>query len=144
MSGKTPLMAVLVLVAVAPPLSALGRKKPPQRAMLEKMEAVPCGSKEKGVMGVGAVWASVGITKINSNEKLCPQHLVRTDEMEYQIRATDKNHPVTLPVGHEIEYKIKKDRMFVKVPDGDKKPRNYQVVSMIPANSGNQDAGSER
>jgi hypothetical protein len=33
-----------------------------------------------------------------------------------------------------MEYKIKGDRMLVKVPDGDKKTRSYKVVAMNPTN----------
>ncbi len=50
------------------------------------MEAVPCGAKQTGLAGLGALWGSAGITHINSNEKLCPQYLLRTDEMDYEIR----------------------------------------------------------
>jgi len=132
---KISLILGFVLVA-AVPLSAGGKKKnQPERAMLEKMEAVPCGATEKGVTGLGTVWASAGITHVNSDEKLCPQYMVLTDEMEYHIRPTDTKHPIVLPVGHEIEFKIKKDRMFVKVADSDGKTRTYSVVAMKPANS---------
>src|ERR1700691_2030192 len=104
------LLILPLIVAAAVSLPAEGKhKKQGDRAMLEKMESVPCGSKERGVAGVGAVWASVGVTHVNSNEKLCQQYLVRGDEMEYQIRPTNNNHPPVLPVGHEIEYKVKKD-----------------------------------
>ena len=108
----------------------------PERAMLEKMEAVPCGAKQKGLTGLGSLWASVAITHVNSDEKLCPQYLVRTDDMEYHIRPADKKHPVLLPIGQEVVFKIKKDRMYLKVPDGsDHKTRVYQVVAMTQANS---------
>lgn len=106
-------------------------KNQPDRGMLEKMEAVPCGAKQRGITGLGSVFASAGLEHVNSDEKLCPEYLLRTDEMEYQIRPTDK-HPVVLPVGHEGEFKLKKDRLFLKVPDGDRKTRAYQVVSMKP------------
>jgi hypothetical protein len=72
---------------------------------------------------------------VNSHEQLCPQYLLRTDEMDYHIRPMDMKHAVILPVGHEAEYKIKKDRLFLRVPDGDKKARAYQVVSMQPVSS---------
>jgi hypothetical protein len=135
MNVKIPLILALVLVA-AVPLSAGGKKKNrPERAMLEKMEAVPCGAKERGLTGLGSIWASAGIAHVNSDEKLCPQYMVLTDEMEYHIRPTDTKHPEVLPVGQEIEIKIKKDRMFVKVPDGDRKTRTYEVVAMKPANA---------
>ena len=47
----------------------------------------------------------------------------------------DLKHAVLLPVGHEGEFKLKKDRLVLKVPDGDKKARAYQVVAMQPTNS---------
>ena len=108
------------------------------RAMLEKMEAVPCGAKQRGLSGLGSFWASVGITAVNSNEKLCPQYLLRTDDMDYRIRPMNLKHPEVLPIGHEIVFKIKKDRMLLKVPDGDKKMRAYEVVAMEPASPGTQ------
>jgi hypothetical protein len=132
MNVKTSFILTLVML-FAIPLSAGDKKKnQPERAMLEKMEAVPCGAQEKGVTGLGTVWASAGITHVTSDEKLCPQYMVLTDEMEYHVRPTDKKHPVVLPVGHEIVFKIKKDRMYMKVPDIDEKTRTYQVVSMKP------------
>lgn len=128
-----------VFVALAPalavPLSAGPKKKKVQTlGMLEKMEAVPCGAKQRGLTGLGSIWASAGVTHVNSDEKLCPQYLLRTDDMDYHIRPTDSKHPVVLPIGHEAEYKIKNDKMFLKVPDGDHQTRTYQVVAMEPAN----------
>jgi len=54
--------------------------------------------------------------------------------MEYHIRPIDIKHAVLLPVGQEIEFKIKKNRMFVKALDGDRKARSYSIVAMKPAN----------
>jgi hypothetical protein len=134
-TAKTALLLAIILLA-AIPLNAGGNKKnPPERAMLEKMEAVPCGAKEKGVTGLGTVWASAGITHVNSDEKLCPQYEVLTDDMEYHIRPTDTKHPIVLPVGKEIAFKIKKDRMYLRVADGDQKMLTYAVVAEKPANS---------
>jgi hypothetical protein len=142
MSSKTPVILALILVA-ATPVSAGGKKKnQPDRAMLEKMEAVPCGAKQKGLTGLGSFWASVGITHVNSDEKLCPQYLLRTDNMDYRIRPKDLKHPVVLPVGQEVVFKIKKDRMLVKDPEGDRKMRDYEVVSMEPANPGGENAAN--
>jgi len=135
MNIKTSLVVALVLVAAVPAAAGGKKKSQPERAMLEKMEAVPCGAREKGITGIGAVWASAGITHVNTDEKLCPQYMVLSDEMEYHIRPTDKKHPVVLPVGHEIEFKIKKDRMYLKVADGDQKTMTYMVVSMKPTNA---------
>jgi len=141
---KIFLVVSLVLAAAVPASSGEKRKKQSDRATLEKMDAVPCGAKQKGVTGLGSIWASVGITHINSDEKMCPRYLLRTDEMEYEIQPTDKKHPAILPVGQEVVFKIKKDRMSVKCPEGDKKTRNYEVVAMKPTESEPQNASAAK
>ena len=145
MKLKTALLSTLVLV-VALPLGAADKhkKNQPDRGMLEKMEAVPCGAKERGLTGLGSVFGSVGVQHVNSEEKLCPQYLFRTDEMEYEIRPLDHKHPVILPVGHEAEFKVKKDRMFLTVPDGDRKKRAYQVVAMKVGQETKVDSSANR
>ncbi|SRR5579863_4830731 len=135
MKVKAILVLSLVFAAAVHVCAAGKEKKPPERAMLEKMDAVPCGSKAKGLTGLGSIWASVGITHMDSNEKLCPRYLLRTDDMEYEIQPADKKHPVVLPVGKEVVFKIKKDHMTVSCPEGDKKSRDYEVVAMKLADS---------
>src|SRR5271154_443456 len=78
-------------------------KKKPERGMLESMQSVPCGAKERGVTGLGSIFGSVGVEHVNSHEQLCPQYLLRTDEMDYHIRPEDTKHAVILPVGREAE-----------------------------------------
>lgn len=142
---KILLILSLVLTAAFSLSAGNKGKKPPERAMLEKMDAVPCGAKQKGLTGLGSIWASAGITHVNSDEKLCPQYLLRTDDMEYEIRPRDKSHPAVLPVGQEVVFKIKNDRMSVKCPEGDNKSRSYQVVAMRPTNTdANAQAKSEK
>ncbi len=136
MNFKSSFVLLLLLVS-AISLSANGKKKGLQRGLLEKMEAVPCGAKQKGLSGLGSLWASAGITHMTSDEKLCPQYLLRTDQMDYEIRPTDLSHAIILPVGKEGEFKIKKDRMFLAMPEGsgDHKMRSYEVVAMTPSNT---------
>lgn len=132
MNVKTAILAGLALVVAFPGSAAAKKKHQPDRAMLEKMEAVPCGANQKGLAGLGSFWASVGVTDVHSHEQLCPQYLLRSDDMDYRVRPMNLKHPEVLPIGHEIVFKIKKDRMLLGVPDGDKKMRPYQVVSIEP------------
>jgi hypothetical protein len=144
MNVKGKFVLLLALVS-AIPLSAHGNKKKNgvERGVLEKMDAVPCGAKETGLAGLGALWGSAGITHINSNEKLCPQYLLRTDEMDYEIRPLDLKHATILPIGKEGEFKIKKNEMILTMTEGsDQKPRDYEVVSMDPANPDSSTAKS--
>ena len=124
---------LLALISVAP-LSAHGNKKKigDQRGILEKMEAVPCGAKQTGLAGLGTLWASAGITHVNSNEKLCPQYLLRTDDMDYEIRPYDLKHATILPIGKEGEFRIKKNEMLLTMTG--RKAESYEVVAMNQAN----------
>ena len=136
MNTKATVVLLLALIS-AIPLSAHGNKKKNgiERGILEKMDAVPCGAKQTGLAGLGALWGSAGITHINSNEKLCPQYLLRTDEMDYEIRPIDLKHATILPIGKEGEFKIKKNEMILTMTEGsDQRARSYEVVSMNPAN----------
>ena len=139
MTIKTALIVLLAVVS-AIPLSANDNKKKKdlQRGMLEKMEAVPCGAKQRGLSGLGTLWASAGITHVNSDEKLCPQYLLRTDQMDYEIRPIDLKHATILPVGTEGEFRIKEKELILTMPEGsDRKTRSYEVVEMSPASAAN-------
>lgn len=131
MNGRMLFISMLAFLLAVPAL-AHDKKKHANRAMIEKMEAVPCGAKEHGLTGLGSVWASVGVTHVNSDEKLCPQYLLRSDDTEYHVRPLDHKHPVILPIGKEGEFKVSKDRFDMRIPDGDRKMRHYQVVAMKP------------
>ncbi|MGD0213029.1 MAG: hypothetical protein ABSB87_07340 [Terriglobales bacterium] len=137
MKVKNSLIAALLLVLAVPSIAVARDKKIGQRGMLESMQSVPCGAKERGVNGLGSVFASVGVAHVNSHEQLCPQYLLRTDAMDYHIRPLDLKHPVVLPVGHEAEFRVKKDRLYLRMADGEKKELEYQVVSQQPANTEN-------
>jgi hypothetical protein len=132
---KSAVTVTLALACIFPMTASAKKKKVQPRGMLESMQSVPCGAKQRGLAGVGSIWASVGVTHVNSTEKLCPQYLVRTDDMDYEIRPKDMKHPEMLPIGQEVEIKLKKDHMDVKLPDGGK-TLSYIVVSMQPASQG--------
>jgi len=138
MDGKRMLITAMVLALALPSIAGAKdkKKKQPQRGMIESMQSIPCGAKERGLTGLGSIFGSVGVTHVNSNEKLCPQYLFRTDELDYHIRPLDLKHAVLLPVGQEGEYKVKKDRLYLKVPEQDKKTREYQVVAVDPVKPG--------
>ncbi|HXW57583.1 MAG TPA: hypothetical protein VEJ67_17660 [Candidatus Cybelea sp.] len=134
MKAKVTNLLVLsfILAAALPAHADKKRKTQADRAMIEKMDAVPCGAKQKGVTGLGSIWASVGITHMSSDEKLCPRYLLLSDNIEYEIQPTNNRHPAVLPVGQEVIFRIKKDHMTVKCPEGDRKSRTYEVVAMKP------------
>ena len=132
MATKSQIILAIAMVLAVPVSAGAKKKNQPDRGLLEKMDAVPCGAKQKGLAGLGSFWASIGVTDVHSTEKLCPQYLIRTDDVDYRVRPMNMKHPVILLIGHEVVFKLKKDRMMVKVPDGDQKMRSYEVVGMEP------------
>ena len=138
MSFKTSLILSLAFLSAFPLCANDNKKKKVlEKGMVEKMEAVPCGAKQRGLSGLGTLWGSAGITHINSDEKLCPQYLLRTDQMDYEIRPMDIKHAVLLPVGQEGEFKLKNQEILLAMPEGsggDHKMRSYEVVSITPNN----------
>jgi hypothetical protein len=143
MSVKSSLVLLLVLISALPLSAHKNKKKDVQRGMLEKMEAVPCGARERGLSGLGTLWASAGITHVNSDEKLCPQYLLRTDQMDYEIRPMNLKHATILPVGKEAQFKMKEKKMMLDVPEaGLRKMRSYEVVAMNPNNTDSDDESS--
>jgi hypothetical protein len=143
MNVKTVITVLLVLASTVPAWGGGKKDGELERGMLEKMEAVPCGANQKGLSGLGTLWASAGITRVTSNEKLCPQYLLRTDEMDYEIRPKSLKHTTILPVGQEGEFRIKKNEMLLTFREGqDRKTRTYQVVGMNPNRPDNADEKS--
>ena len=142
MATKTQIILAIAMVVAVPVSAGVKKKNQPDRGLLEKMDAVPCGAKQKGLAGLGSFWASVGITDVHSTEKRCPQYLIRTDDTDYRVLPMDMKHPVILPIGHEVVFKLKKDRMMVKVADGDQKMRAYEVVGMEPIEKPAENASS--
>ena len=128
----TALSLVLLVSSFA---ESKDKKKHAQRGMLESMQSVPCGATERGLTGLGSMWGSIGVQHVNSHEQLCPQYLLRTDEMDYHIRPVDMKHAEMLPIGHEAEFKIEKNRLVLKVPDAKKKAKPYAVISMQPVST---------
>jgi hypothetical protein len=144
MNIKAALVLALFLVPALPLTASAKNKKGTERGMLEKMEAVPCGAKQRGLAGLGSLWGSIGVTHVNTNEKLCPQYLLRSDEMDYQIRPKDLKHAKILPVGTEGEFKVKKNEMLLTMPEGgDHKTHAYEVVAMTPNNNGSDEGGAK-
>jgi len=130
------MIAALSLLLIGSPLAeGKDKKKHAQRGMLESMQSVPCGATERGLTGLGSMWGSIGVQHVNSHEQLCPQYLLRTDEMDYHIRPLDMKHAEMLPIGHEAEFKIEKNRLVLKVPDANKKAKPYAVISMQPVST---------
>ena len=120
-----------LIVFVAPALLA---KDPPSydRGTLLSMDSTSCGYAEKdGKTITGEILGTDGAHK-NRQEVLCQEYLLQSDRMIYRVRPRDSKHPVLLPVGESVDFRIHKDMLFLRDPEGDKKEREYIVVSIQP------------
>jgi uncharacterized protein (UPF0179 family) len=61
---------------------------------------------------------------------MCEEYVLQGDDVLFHLRAKDAKHPLLLPVGKSVSYRIAEDRFFVKLSSRDRKEHEYQVVSM--------------
>jgi hypothetical protein len=114
-----------------------------QAGTITNMDAVPCGVDENsGKSFAGEILGTDGAHK-KSREMLCQEYVLKTDRVMYRIRPRDDKHPVLLPVGERAEFRIKKDKLLLAVPELDGKEREYSVTSMQMINTDSHSA-SER
>jgi hypothetical protein len=65
-----------------------------------------------------------------TEEVLCQEYVLEGERIVYRIRPLNTKHPLLLPVGDKVEYRIRKDKMYVLDREGNSKEREYSVISM--------------
>ena len=101
-----------------------------QKGTLAEMTAVECGFDENSGKGLAGMVLGTDSAHKKTRATLCPEYVLRTDRVVYRIRPKDDKHPALLPVGERAEFRMKKEFMVLRVPEGDGKEREYLVVSM--------------
>ena len=101
-----------------------------QQGTITNMDAVECGVDENsGKSFAGEVLGTDGAHK-KTRELLCQEYVLKTDRIMYRIRPRDEKHPALLPVGERAEFRIKKDKMLLSIPELGDKEMQYSVTSM--------------
>jgi|SRR5579871_1587025 len=107
------------------------------KGKLLSMDSTSCGMAEKGSKTLaGEILGTDGEHK-NTQEVLCQEYVLESDHIVYRIRPKDDKHPMLLPVGESVEFRIQKDKMLLRDPERDKKEREYVVISMQVRDSKN-------
>jgi hypothetical protein len=91
---------------------------PHQTGKLLQMESVECGPADGGNKG--------------AEESRCQEYLVQMDNVIYRIRPRNEKHPVLLPVGTRVQFRLERDRMRLRTEDFSGKEREYSVLSVTP------------
>ena len=132
MKSRVTFSMVLVLlasVALAP--RALSKDPPDyEKGLLLSMESTACGYAENGGKTVTGEILGTDSAHKKTQELLCQDYVLQSDHITYRIRPKDDKHPTLLPVGESVRFRIHRDKMYLMVPEGDQKEREYHVLSM--------------
>jgi len=111
---------------------AVAGDKTYDRGSLKEMTSVECGVDQKS--GTSFVGDLIGTDNAHSQARktFCAEYVLETAHTIYHIRPREQKNPALLPVGQTAQFRMKKDRMVLRVPEGDNKEREYDVVSMSP------------
>jgi hypothetical protein len=132
--SKQSMIAVrmIALALLAAPILFAKDAPSYDKASLLSMESSTCGMAEKAGKTVTGEILGTDASRKQTQEVLCQEYVLQSDRIVYRIRPNDQKHPVLLPVGESVEFRIHKDKLYLRDPEGDKKEREYVVVSMQP------------
>lgn len=123
-------LAFAGLLVLATPLTFAKDAPSYDRGVLLSMESTSCGyAQNSGETVAGEIFGTDG-GHVKTQEMLCQEYSLQAERIIYRIRPKDEKHPVLLPVGERVEFRIHKDKLFLRVPEGDDKERQYTVLSM--------------
>jgi hypothetical protein len=103
-----------------------------QKGTLLRMDSSSCGYAEKdGKTLAGQIVGTDGQHK-KTQELLCQEYILQSEKVLYRIRPKDDKHPALLPIGETAQFRLRKDKLLLRVTELDDKEREYIVVSMTP------------
>jgi hypothetical protein len=136
MSSKLAVCAALALAT-----AALAKdRKAYQSGKLFEMDSVPCGTSEKDAQSLTGQMLGTDCGRQKTQEVRCQKYVLEAQRVIYRIRPRDQKHPV--PVGEPAQFRLQKDKMLLRVEDGDGKQRECVVLSMMPRSDSSTADGS--
>ena|SRR5258708_39423977 len=132
---------VLALALVAS--TALAKEpKHYQSGKLLRMDSVTCGMDQKNGKTLAGEMIGTDSAHMKTKEVLCQEYVLESSKVTYHIRPRDEKHPALLSIGEKAQFRLEKDKMLLRVEDGDDKDRDYIVVSMTPTTSSENETAS--
>jgi hypothetical protein len=121
-------LGALILLAS----TALFAKDPPSydKGILLSMQSTMCGTAENDGKTVAGEILGTDSSHKKTQELLCQEYVLQGDHITYHIRPKDDKHPPLLPVGQAVQFRIHRDKMYLRDPEGGQKEHEYTVVSM--------------
>ena len=94
-----------------------------QSGVLKEMNSVECGFEQKNAKGLVGELVGTDNSHSKTRKTFCPEYVLQTEQVIYHIRPREEKHPALLPVGEKAMFRMKKDFMVLKAPEGDNKER---------------------
>jgi len=123
-------IALAGLLLLAAPITLAKNRPSYDKGVLLSMDSVSCGYAQNTGHSVAGELLGTDSGHTKTQEVLCQEYSMRTGRLIYRIRPKDAKHPALLPVGETVEFRIHKDKLYLRAPEGDDKERQYIVVSM--------------
>lgn len=137
-------LALLIALVLGAAPAAMPKDQPTyDKGLLVSMESATCGSAEKDAKSVTGEILGTDSGHKQVQEMLCQEYVLQGARIIYRIRPTDQKHPVLLPVGESVEFRIHKDKLYLRDPERDKKEREYMVLSMQPRPDAKDPSGKD-
>jgi len=90
-----------------------------QTATIVRVDSSACGTQEKA-------------SKSLAPELVCQEYVLQSFHVIFRIRRNEDRHPALLPIGETAQFRIAKGKLVVRVPELDRKEREYDVISIAP------------
>src|SRR5215472_14623386 len=90
-----------------------------QSGVLKEMTSVVCGFEQKSAKGFVGELVGTDDSHSKTRKTFCQEYVVETNQVLYHIRPKEEKHPALLPVGEKVMFRMKKNYMVLKVPEGD-------------------------
>ena len=78
------------------------------------------------------VFENPSVSANAADTAVCQEYVLQGDNILFHLRAKDARRPGFLPVGKNVDYRIEEDHFYVRVGAGDRREREYRVLSMEP------------
>ena len=128
---KSLIIASMLLVGTF----AVAGDKTYESGSLKEMTSVECGVDQKSATSFVGDLIGTDNAHSQARKTFCAEYVLETAHTIYRIRPREQKNPALLPVGQTAQFRMKKDRMVLRVPEGDNKEREYDVLSMSPVAS---------
>jgi hypothetical protein len=122
---------VLFCAALACAAAAFGKEpKTYQTGKIVEMNSVQCGTAESYGRSFPGEMSGTDSGSKKTPEPPCREYLLEAEHVIYRIRPREQKHGVLLPIGQKAQFRIRKDKLLLRIEDLDDKEHEYIVVSM--------------